>query len=53
MAVETIKGCVVTVTSVGRISLNTLPAVSTWYAGIEALSSAVPPYTLFFIYFPL
>lgn len=53
MTVETIKGCVVTVTGVGSIALNTLAAVSTWYGSIETLSSTVPPYTLLFIYFPL
>lgn len=52
MTVEPVKGCVVTVTSVGGIALNTLAAVPTWYSSVEALSSAVPPYALFFIYFP-
>lgn len=52
MAVEAIKSCVVTVASVGSIALNALPAVSAWYGSIETLSSTVPPYTLFFIYFP-
>lgn len=53
MAVETIKRCVVTVTRVGSIALDTLATVSAWYGSIEALPSTVPPYTLFFIYFPL
>lgn len=53
MAVEAIKSCVVTVTSVGSIALYTLAVVSTWYGSIETLSSTVPSYTLFFIYFPL
>ena len=53
VAVEAIKSCVVAVTSVGSVTLNTLAAVSTWYGGIETLSRTVPPYTLFFIYFSL
>lgn len=53
MTVETIKGCVVTVTRVGGIALNTLAAVSTWYGSVETLSSAVPSYPLFFIYLAL
>ena len=53
VAVETIKSCVVTVTSVGSIALYTLSTVSAWYGSIETLSSTVPPYTLFFVYFPL
>lgn len=52
VAVEAIKSSVVTITSVGSITLNTLAAVSTWYGSIETLSSTVPPYALFFIYFP-
>lgn len=53
MAVETIESCVVTVTGVGSIALYTLATVSAWYGRIETLPSTVPPYTLFFIYFPL
>lgn len=53
MAVETIKSCVVTVTSVGRIALYALAVVAAWNTSIETLSSTVPPYPLFFIYFPL
>lgn len=52
MAVEAIKSCVVTVAGVGSIALDALATVSAWYGGVETLASAVPPYTLFFIYFP-
>lgn len=53
VAVEAIKGCVVTVASIGRISFNALTTVSTRYCSIEALSCAIPPYALCFIYFSL
>lgn len=52
MAVKTVKSGVVAITGVGSIALNTLPTVPAWYGGIETLSSAVSPYTLFLIYFP-
>lgn len=51
VAVETIECCVVAVTRVGGVALDTLTTVSARYGCIETLSCAVPPDTLLFIHF--
>lgn len=51
MAVKAIKSSVVTITGVGSVAFDALPAVTARYDGIETLSSTVPPYTLLFVDF--
>lgn len=51
MAVKAIKSSVVTVTGVGSVAFDALPAVSARNGRIETLSGTVPPYALLFVYF--